>query len=279
MPNSTASILSGLRSLQAVLFDMDGVIYVGNRVLPGVQTLLDYLEQSGRKWLFVTNNASLTSHQFAEKLAKMGVRAHPYQIFGSAEATAAWLAEQVAMHGWPHGKAIVMGQDGLRTALQTYGFELTSDPHAAAYAVAGINFNLTYNDLADVTLAIRHGARFVGTNPDLTYPTERGQTPGAGSILALLAAASGVQPQIIGKPYPGMYEQAMHRLGATPAVTLMVGDRYDTDISGAIKLGLWSAGILTGISKRSDFEYADPPPQLIIDDLLMLLRLFEEADR
>ena len=119
------------------------------------------------------------------------------------------------------------------------------------YAVAGINFKLTYEELANVALAIRAGARFIGTNSDATYPSERGPLPGAGSILALLATATGQQPLVIGKPNRGMYELAMARLNVTPDQTLMVGDRYDTDISGAIKLGLWTAGVLTGISTRA----------------------------
>jgi 4-nitrophenyl phosphatase len=173
---------------------------------------------------------------------------------------------------------IVMGQDGLKVALQKSGFELTTDPDAAAYAVAGINFKLTYEELANVSLAIRRGAKFIGTNSDATYPSERGFLPGAGSILAMLSTASGQQPLVIGKPNRGMYEQAMMRLGLTPDQTLMVGDRYDTDISGAIPLGLWTAGILTGVSTRSDFEQATVRPDLIVNDLADLVAQLRKAD-
>jgi 4-nitrophenyl phosphatase len=270
--------LSGLRSVRGVLFDMDGVIYVGNRPLSGVQDALDYLAQTGRQFLFVTNNASRTPEQFVEKLATMKIGVRPDQVLGSAEATACWLADQVANHGWARGPVIVMGQDGLKTALLNSGFELTTEPDEAAYAVAGINFELTYEDLARVTLAIRRGARFIGTNGDVTFPSERGPLPGAGSILALLAAASGQQPLVIGKPNPGMYEQAIARLGLTAEETLMVGDRYDTDISGAMAVGLWTAGVLTGISTRADFEQADPPPHVIVDDLPGLVEVFRRED-
>lgn len=269
------NINARLRAVQAVLFDMDGVVYVGNKPLPGVQEMLDYLDASGRKWLFVTNNASLTAEQFAEKVAKMGIRATPDHILGSADATAGWLAEQVRDHGWPQGKVIMNGMEGLRNALLTVGFELTGDPFEAAYAVSGANFNLVYKDLADLTLAIRNGARFIGTNPDVTFPTERGQIPGSGSILALLAAASGVQPIVIGKPNAGMFEIAMHRLGLQPQETLMIGDRYDTDIAGAIKLGLVTVGVLTGISSRAEFESAEAPPHLICEGLPELLEHFK----
>jgi len=268
---------ASLRTVRGVLFDMDGVIYVGDTPLPGVQDALDYLAETGRSFLFVTNNASKTPEQFVEKLAKMNIRVRPDQVLGSAEATACWLAGQVEHHGWPRGPVIVMGQAGLTTALTQAGFTLTTNPDEAVYAVAGINFELTYESLANVTLAIRRGARFIGTNADVTYPSERGPLPGAGSILALLATATGQQPLVIGKPNAGMYEQAMARLGITPAETLMVGDRYDTDISGAIPLGLQTAGILTGITTRAEFEQAALPPQLIVNDLPHLIEAFRHA--
>ena len=270
--------LLGLSAVRGVLFDMDGVIYVGTRPLPGVRQAIDYLAATGRTFLFVTNNASKTPEQFVERLAEMDIHVRPEQVLGSAEATACWLANQVEHHAWPRGPVIVMGQDGLKVALQKNGFELTADPYAAVYAVAGINFKLTYEDLANVSLAIRNGARYIGTNSDVTYPSERGLLPGAGSILALLTAASGQQPLVIGKPNRGMYEQAMARLNLTPAQTMMVGDRYDTDISGAASLGLWTAGVLTGISSRADFEEANPPPDLIVRDLPELVSYLRRAD-
>lgn len=267
-----------LRKIRGVLFDMDGVVYVGTRLLPGVQEMFDYLERTGRKWLCVTNNASKTSPQFVEKLTEMGVRARPEQILGSAEATASWLSEQITKNGWPRGKAIMVGQDGLRAALTSHGIEITTEPKEAAYAVVGINFELTYEELARAALAIRNGARFIGTNSDPSYPSERGLLPGAGSILALMAAATSVQPTVIGKPNRGMYDQAVRRLGAEPTEVMMVGDRYDTDICGALTLGLATTGVLTGVSSRQDFEETQQPPHFIAENLVELRRLFEEHD-
>ena len=264
-----------LRAVRAVLFDMDGVIYVGNRPLPGVQEMLDYLDATERRWLCITNNASNTSEMFADKLAKMGIRAAPEHILGSAEATASWLAQQAPQRG----KAIMLGMEGLRAALLKEGFELVTDPHAAQYAVAGINFHLTYDMLADVALAIRHGARFVATNNDPTYPAERGQIPGTGSIIALLQAATGVEPEIVGKPFPGMYQLALQRLGVQPQETLMVGDRYETDHAGAIKLGLATAGVLTGITTREQFLQANPRTDFVLAGLPALLEQFQAVDQ
>ena len=265
-----------LAHIRAALFDMDGVVYVGKRPLPGVQAMFDYLDATGRGWLCITNNASMTSQQFSAKLSDMGIRVPPERILGSSEATAQWLAEQVEA-GWPLGKVFVMGMEGLRAALAAKGFDLTTDPFAAAYVVSGANFNLTFNDLADAALGIRNGARFIGTNGDLTFPTERGHIPGAGSVLALFTAATGVQPIVIGKPNPPMYQLAMHRLGVTPDQTMMVGDRYDTDIAGALALGLKTVGMLTGIDTRAHFEAQPQPPHLIAQDLTALLAWMQES--
>jgi 4-nitrophenyl phosphatase len=267
--------IAKLRQVRAVLFDMDGVIYVGNQPLPGVQELLDYLDATGRRWLCITNNASNTSQMFADKLAKMGIKANPAHILGSAEATAAWLGEQAPQKG----KVIMLGMEGLRTALLNEGFTLVDDPFDAEFAVAGINFNLVYEDVARVALAVRNGARFVGTNIDPTYPSERGQIPGTGSIIAMLEAATSVKPEIVGKPYPGMYQLAMHRVHSQPTETMMVGDRYETDITGATTLGLVTTGVLTGISSRAVFEAGTPPPDFILSGLPALLERFQQADQ
>lgn len=276
---NSQSPIANLSTIRAVLLDMDGVLYVGNSPLPGVQDFLDYLDASGRRWLCVTNNASKTPAMFTEKLAAMGVHAPPERIFSSAQATAMWLAEQIETGQTPPGKVIMLGMEGLRCALLDAGLELTDDPFDAAYAVVGAHFHVTYDDFANLTLAIRNGARFIGTNPDTSFPSERGLLPGTGSLLALLAAASEVEPEIIGKPNAAMFEEAMHLLHTQPAETLMVGDRYETDIAGAIKLGMPTAGVLTGITSAADFRAADPPPALVVADLPALLAAFRTADK
>lgn len=263
-----------LKNVESVLLDMDGVLYVGNQGLPGVQELLDYLDASGRQWLCVTNNSSRTSANFSEKLATMGVTVAPDRILGSAEATASWLAQQV-----PAGtKVLLMGEQSIRDQMTSKGFDLVTDPYAAEIVVATIFFGLNYSILTDLTLAIRNGARFIATNPDPSLPTERGQVPGTGSLVALLSTASGKRPEYVGKPYAGMYEQAMQRVGTPAATTLMVGDRYDTDIAGALDLGLMTAGVTTGVNSAAEFAGMDRPPHLILSGLPELLQAFKIAD-
>jgi 4-nitrophenyl phosphatase len=184
----------------------------------------------------------------------------------------------MAEHYPERGKVFVLGEHGLRHAVSEAGFTLTEDPFAAQFAVCAVHFSLTYDMLADATLAIRNGATFIGTNIDASFPSERGKVPGSGSILALLEVASGVKPIVIGKPYPGMFEQAMARLGSDPASTLMVGDRYETDIVGAIALGLTTVGVTTGVTTPEAFAQADPPPDYVLAGIPELHRLFLNAD-
>lgn len=264
-----------LQSVEAVLLDMDGVLYVGNQGLPGVQETLDYLDATGRRWLCVTNNSSRTSADFSAKLAGMGVTVPAERILGSAEATASWLAQQV-----PHGtKVLLMGEQSIRDQMTSRGFELVTDPFEAEVVVATIFFGVNYSILTDLTLAIRNGARFIATNPDPSLPTERGQVPGTGSLVALLATASGQQPEYVGKPYPGMYEQALQRVGTSAAGTLMVGDRYDTDIAGALDLGLITLGVTTGVNTAEDFANMDRPPHMVMTGLPQLLEELQAADQ
>jgi 4-nitrophenyl phosphatase len=263
-----------LKGVESVLLDMDGVMYVGNQGLPGAQELLNYLDASGRSWLCVTNNSSRTSATFSEKLAGMGVSVAADRILGSAEATASWLAQQ-----HPAGtKVLMMGEQSMRDQLLSNHFELVSDPLEAEVVVATIFFGVNYSILTDLTLALRNGARFVATNPDPSLPTERGQVPGTGSLVALLSTASGKRPEYVGKPYPGMYEQAMKRVGTPAAATLMVGDRYDTDIAGALDLGLMTVGVTTGVNSAADFASQDRPPHLVLSGLPQLLEAFHIAD-
>lgn len=270
--------MTDFSAIRAVLLDMDGVIYVGESPLPGVQEFLDYLEATGRKWLCITNNSTKTPELFAEKLQHMNVRAKPDNVLGSAQATAAWLAQRIPLTNGSRPKTLMVGETGLQMALLEHKFELVDDPFVAEYVVVGINFKLTYDMVSRATLAIRNGAHFIGTNPDTSFPSEQGQIPGTGAVIALVQAATGVTPTVIGKPNAGMYELAMARLGAKPQETLMIGDRYETDIVGAIHLGMMTAAVLTGINSRVEFESQEEPPHLIVDDLPALRRLFEASD-
>ena len=164
-----------------------------------------------------------------------------------------------------------------RRALAESGFALCDDHTAADYVVAGHDTGLTWRKLADATLAIRRGATFVGTNPDRTLPTEEGLLPGAGAILAALETASGTPPLVVGKPEPGIFRQAIARLGVDPEETAMVGDRLDTDIRGGQRAGLMTIALRSGVTSDEDMAKASPPPTWVFDDLAGLLGAWRPA--
>jgi 4-nitrophenyl phosphatase len=251
-----------LRDFSAVVFDMDGVLYRGKAPLPGVADLLALLDARGVAYACATNNATMTPEEFSEKLASMGITMPPERIVTSPVATRRYLELRE-----PHGTRIYcVGMNGLRTALFDDGYFIEDDT-SPAYVVVGMDFSVTYPQLRRACLHIRAGATFIGTNPDTTFPAEDGIVPGCGALLALLRVGSEVEPYVIGKPGPALFEASISILGADPARTLTVGDRLDTDIAGAIAAGLASAIVLTGVTTAELLERSEVQPDLVFADL------------
>lgn len=258
----------------AVLFDMDGVLYKGDEILPGVLECLDFFEESERSILYVTNNATRTPGMFVDKLAAMGISAREEQVLTSADATGGWMARNA-----PAGSKVqLIGQAGVWSAMLAQGFRPANKPQEADFVVVGMDFHLDYRKCAEATLAIEAGARFIATNEDATFPSEEGEIPGAGAIVALLKTATGVEPEVIGKPHPGMFEEAMTRLHLSADSCLMVGDRYETDISGAQELSMWTAGVCTGVTSRQEFLAKNRPPNFVFANIQELTDTFKRCD-
>lgn len=262
-----------LSSARAFLLDGDGVLYRGSEPLPGARAFIDALNASGAPYLLLTNNATRTPEQLAAKMAPMQLAIDAAHIFTSAQATALWLQDR-----YPAGaRILVVGEDGLRVALSQGGFRLVDEHRQAELVVAGLDRTVTYARLAEATLAIGRGCPFIASNPDKSIPTERGVEPGAGALIAFLQAATGVTPPMIGKPEADFFHQAMRSLGVTPDETVMVGDRYETDILGAHNAGIRSAAVLTGISRAAEFAAAAAPPTWVFEDLVALLGAWRET--
>lgn len=253
-----------LRSLRNLIIDMDGVLHRGNEVIPGARELIDFSRQQGIGFTLATNNATRTPQQFVDRLARMGLQVHTEEVLTSSLATASYLARIAP----PGTEVFVVGMDGLRAALEEAGFRLVED--GAEYVVAGMDFTICYDRLAQASLQIRAGAQFIGTNPDLTYPSERGILPGAGSLLAFLETASGVQPTIIGKPGTTMLEQALVRMGAQPDATAMLGDRLETDILAGQRAGLHTILVLSGVTDEVTLSRSEIQPDLVFNDVANL---------
>lgn len=254
---------------------MDGVLYRGDTPIPDAVSALARLQADGRKVYLLTNNSGSSRQQYVDKLAAMGYSVPISNIFTSAYAAAIYLS---ANHG--SGKNVfIIGQSGIAEELSAVGMNVFVRPDEVPctqidYVVVGIDRAFTYDKLRFAHACIVRGhAQFVATNCDATYPVENGTIPGAGSIVASVATATGRQPLVIGKPEPHALEAILRVAGDTPDQTLMTGDRLDTDIAAGNRVGSHTALVLTGVTTRQEAETAtgDLKPDKIIGTLLELL--------
>jgi glycerol 3-phosphatase-2 len=248
---------------RGVVFDLDGVVYLGEEILPAAPETLERVRGLGVRVAFVTNNSYRPPELVAEKLNRLGVKAAPDEVLTSAQAAVRLLGGRDGLDGI---RVLVVGGPGLRQALEAAGARLV-DPSAwrdAQVVAVGFDPELTYERVRTATLAIRAGARFVGSNPDTTLPTPEGLWPGAGATLALLKASTGVCPEVAGKPERALLDTAAAAIGSGPY--LMVGDRADTDLDGAHRLGWTTALVLSGVTGPADLpDLAIAPDHLLAD--------------
>lgn len=254
--------------IKHLILDMDGVLWRGETAMPGLVEFFSTLDTLGTGYVMATNNATKTAVQYTEKFKRFGLDIPPEKILTSAETTAAYLRESYE-NGTP---VYVIGDRGLREALQARDFEVVpaADVRAGArpaLVVVGFTPHAVYEDLAMGALLINHGARFVGTNPDPSIPSELGPLPGAGALLALLTAATSVEPEIVGKPQKLIFEHALRRLGSEKKETAMVGDRLTTDVAGAKAAGLWAILLLSGIAAAEDIQHLPYQPDFVFEDI------------
>jgi glycerol 3-phosphatase-2 len=249
----------------AFLFDLDGVLYRGDRAVPGAAETLTALREAGREVIFLTNNSARTPHAVAEKLEGMGIRADPSGVVTSAMAAASML-EGVR-------SAFVIGEEGLRAALAEAGMEvLGGEPARADAVVIGWDRTFDYDALRIASVLVQRGARLYATNTDASYPAPGGELwPGAGALVAAVEATTGVRAEAGGKPQAPLFEAALDRAGTRPARTLMVGDRVETDLVGAARVGIDGAAVFSGASGPADLLDHDAPAVAAMDDVRGLL--------
>jgi 4-nitrophenyl phosphatase len=251
--------------VQALILDMDGVLWRADSPIGDLPAAFASLERKGYAALLATNNSTRTVDQYLDTLANLGVFLEPWQIVTSSEAVGDYLQAK-----YPQGGPVyVVGEDGLLDAMRRRGFYI--DTHQALAVVAGMDRQVTYQKIAVANRLIRSGALYIGTNPDKTFPTPDGLIPGAGAIIIAIAAAAGVEPLILGKPKPYLYQLGLQRLGLQPEQVLVVGDRLDTDIAGAQEIGCRTALVLSGVTNQADAQAWQPPPDWIGADLTTLV--------
>lgn len=257
--------MQAFTDIRALIIDMDGVLWHGDQAQAGIVEFFQSLRDLKLPFILATNNASLTAEQYLGKLANMGVTVALNEILTSGMATALYLSERYDPHTT---RVFVIGGIGARQPLLDLGFTLTGLYETDAHlVVCGMDREISWDKLATATLNLRAGAHFIGTNGDMSLPTERGETHGNGAILAGLTACTGVKPMIIGKPEPIIYRQALSLLNTEPAYTIAIGDRLDTDILGAVRTGIRSLMVLSGVSTEKDVAAADFGPTWIAPDI------------
>lgn len=242
-----------------LIFDLDGVVYLGDTPISGAIAALNALAGAGHSLYFLTNNSTRSRQHYADKISAMGYPAQPDQVMTSAYATGLYLRSVQA-----EGKSVyVVGEEGLREEMRHAGLRVLEedDPSPADFVVAGLDRELTYAKLRRAFKEIHeHGARFVATNRDATYPMETGEIPGGGAIIAPIEVSTGVKPVTIGKPEPDCWVRILELAGAPALQALMVGDRPETDIMGAREIGLTTVLVLTGVT-GADAVPSLPEPQ------------------
>ncbi|MBR4125144.1 MAG: HAD family hydrolase [Victivallales bacterium] len=258
--------LALLKDKVAFISDMDGVVYHGNRVLPGTVEFVNWLETNGKHYLFLTNSSEHTPRELSGKLADMGVSVDPSHFYTSAQATASFLAKQR-----PGARCYAIGEAGLYNALYEAGLTMSdTDPD---YVVMGETRTYNYERIEKaVWLILNKGARLIGTNPDMTGPKEQGIVPATGALIAPIELATGSKAYFIGKPNPLMMRHGLHRIKADVHETVMVGDRMDTDIIAGIEADLDTVLVLSGVTAETDLVHFAYRPTYVMQGLDELVR-------
>jgi 4-nitrophenyl phosphatase len=263
-----------------LIFDLDGVVYLGDTAIPGAVQSLNHLAADGHPLFYITNNSTRSRRTYADKLTGLGIPTQPERVMTSAYATALYLQEQ----GAAGKRAYVVGEVGLREELSAIGMTVLAEDDAspAEYVVAGLDRGLTFAKLRTAHEQItRHGAAFIATNRDATYPMESGEIPGGGAIVAPIEVSTGVQGLTIGKPEPHTWLRILELAGAAPDEALMTGDRPETDILGAKKLGIHTVLTLTGVTTADEAAALpeDLRPEFVVRDLTELAGVVEGLAR
>ena len=250
--------LEELRARKGFICDMDGVIYLGNQLLPGVAEFVNWLNENDKRFLFLTNSSERSPKELRQKLQRMGLDIGEEHFYTSALATAAFLKKQA-----PGCTAFVIGAPGLLNALYDVGVTMNDvDPD---YVIVGETASYNYEVIAKAVRLVLNGARLIATNSDLTGPTEFGIAPACRSLVAPIELATGKKAYFMGKPNPLMMRTGLQLLGVHSEEAAMVGDRMDTDVIAGMESGLATVLVLSGCTSRTDVNDYPYRPTYILN--------------
>ncbi len=254
------------KAIRNWLCDMDGVLLLEEKALPGANEFIAALQEAGHGFQVLTNNSIYTPRDLRAKLLHGGLDVPEEAIWTSALATARFLADQR-----PGGSAYVIGEPGLTTALHEAGYVLTENN--PDYVVLGETRLYSFSSITRAIRLIHNGARFIATNPDITGPSDEGPIPATGTFASAISAATGVRPYYVGKPNPLMIRSALNRIDAHSEETAMIGDRMETDVRAGLESGLETFLVLTGSTKRADIDRFSFLPSHVCDSIADIVPL------
>jgi NagD protein len=257
-------IVTNIKSKSGFIIDMDGVIYHGNILLPGVNEFLAWLEASGKKYLFLTNASERTPKELQEKLKRLGINVGEDHFYTSALATASFLASQR-----PNGSAYIIGDAGLIHALYSVGYTINNiNPD---YVVVGETHSYNFEKIEIAINLVLKGARLIGTNADISGPVENGITPSTKALVAPIEIATGKKAYFVGKPNPLMMRIALKRLGVKREEAIVIGDRMDTDIRSGLESEIDTLLVLSGITDRDEIDKFPYRPHYVLNGIIDLV--------
>ncbi len=256
-----AEVIPAILEKKAFICDMDGVIYHGNRLLPHVPEFVDWLVKNDKKFLFLTNSSERSPRELSLKLARMGLSVSEEHFYTSALATASFLASQS-----PGASVYVIGEPGLVNALYDAG--MTMNDYNPDYVVFGETRSLSYEKIEHAVRLVQRGAKLIGTNTDLTAPSEQGIIPACRALISPIEMATGKKAYFVGKPNPLMMRHAIKKLGVTRAdEAAIIGDRMDTDMVAGIESGLETILVLSGVTTREEVDRYPYRPHRIVNSV------------
>ena len=250
--------MESLRKKQGFICDMDGVIYHGNQLLSGVKEFVSWLYEEQKNFLFLTNSSERSPKELQQKLARMGLDVDERHFYTSALATAKFISSQC-----PNGSAYVIGGAGLIMALHDAGITMNDvDPD---YVIIGEGSLYNYENITKAVNLVLKGAKLIGTNSDLTGPTEQGIVPACRAMISPIEMATGQSAYFVGKPNPLMMRTGLRILKVHSADAAMIGDRMDTDMVAGIETGLDTVLVLSGVTSRQEIERFPYRPRLVLN--------------
>lgn len=258
------NITDRIKSKEGFIIDMDGVIYHGNKILPGVNDFLNWMENNGKKYLFLTNASQKTPKELHEKLKRLGINVTEEHFYTSALATASFLASQK-----PNGSAFIIGDAGLIHAMYSAGY--TTNNVNPDYVVVGDTSGYNFEKIEQAVNLVLKGARLIGTNPDISGPVENGITPSVKALIAPIEIAAGKKAYFVGKPNPLMMRIALKRLGVKREDAIVIGDRMDTDIRCGLESEIDTLLVLSGITTREEIDNYPYRPQYVLNGVVDLV--------